>query len=117
MELEKLLEELDVRADQKKTIKEGVEADEAVAEELKLFIDNDGELYRQHTTPMMKNLARKMVKAVYDSVVAVKLWKYLAEAGARKYAEVHGGDASGWARVFTVLIRRRVAKEACDDFE
>lgn len=42
--------------------------------ELKLFIDNDGDLYRQQTTSILRNLVTKMAKGVYDRSKAEKLW-------------------------------------------
>lgn len=118
MKLEKLLEELDpMNKKQSKTMKEGFDSDESVARELKLFIDNDGELYRQQTMPIMKNLARKMRKGVYDSARAVKLWKYLADSGAKKYAREHGGPKVKWSEMFPVSIRMMVAKELAEDFD
>lgn len=96
---------------------EGFESDESVARELKLFIDNDAELYRQRTMPIMKNLARKIRKGSYDSELAVKLWKYLADAGAKKYAREHGSPGVSWHDMFPVSVRMMVAKELAEDFD
>lgn len=83
--------------------------------ELKLFIDNDGDLYRQQTAPIQKNLTKKFVKKTYNHKLAVKLWKYLADAGAKKYAKDFS-IASDWNTMFSVADRNAVAQELADDW-
>ena len=51
--------------------------DEAM--ELKLYIDNDGDLYRQRLVPIVKNIQRKMKSGKYDHSKAPKLWMYLCD--------------------------------------
>lgn len=84
--------------------------DKAAAKELELFIDNDGDLYRQQTTPILKNLATKMAKGVYNKDLAVKLWMYLMDSGAKKYAKMESGDEASWNRTFSVETRKEVAR-------
>lgn len=88
--------------------------DDDAVRELVLFIDNDGDLYRQRTTPIMKNLAKKMLKGTYDSEKAVKLWKYLADDGAKKYQKEFGTEDSP---IFTPAVRKAVARELSMAFE
>jgi hypothetical protein len=92
------------------------ETPEALAAELKMFTENDGEIYRGQTTSILKNLATKMVKGVYDPDKAVDLFMYLAESGAKKYAKEFGGSAA-WHDMFPVDVRRIAAKEWRDEFE
>lgn len=82
--------------------------------ELQLFIDNDGQLYRGQTTSIIKNLATKMAKGVYDRTKAEKLWMYLVESGAKKYAKDFPG--APWNKMFSMEDRRHVAKELNDKF-
>lgn len=88
--------------------------------ELQLFIENDGQLYRGQTTSIIKNLATKMAKGVYDRTKAEKLWMYLVESGAKKYAKDSGGDwnvpGQTWHDMFSMEDRRHVAKELNDKF-
>ncbi|HEV3059617.1 MAG TPA: hypothetical protein VGY48_15310 [Vicinamibacterales bacterium] len=85
--------------------------------ELKIFIDNDGDLYRQQTTPIHKNLVTKIAKGVYDKTKAEKLWGYLVEAGAKKYSKEYGSNEPGeWHRTFSVADRREVARELNEEF-
>jgi hypothetical protein len=83
--------------------------------ELKLFIDNDGDLYRGQTTSIIKNLATKMAKGVYDRTKGEKLWMYLVESGAKKYSREFS-DGKDWHTMFDMSDRRQVAKELNDDF-
>jgi hypothetical protein len=57
--------------------------------ELYLFIANDRDLYRQQTVPIINNLRRKVKKGIYKPELAVKLWRYLADNGAKKYTFEH----------------------------
>ncbi len=84
--------------------------------ELKLYIDNDGQLYRGQTTSIIKNLATKMAKGVYDRTKAEKLWMYLTESGAKKYTKEFDAPGASWHNVFSMSDRRQVAKELNDDF-
>lgn len=77
---------------------------------LKLFIDNDGDLYRQQTTPIHKNLITKMAKGIYDPAKAEKLWMFLVDNGAKKYAR-EAGSGSAWHNMFSIADRREVARE------
>lgn len=85
------------------------EADPTGARELELYIDNDADLYRQQQQPILKNLWRKMVKGTYDFEKSVKLVKYLADNGAKKYAREFGGT-SDWSAMFNVPTRLAVAR-------
>lgn len=78
--------------------------------ELRLFIDNDGDLYRQQTTPIHKNLVTKIAKGDYNATKAEKLWLYLVDAGAKKYAK-DAGSGGTWHEMFPISDRREVAKE------
>lgn len=58
--------------------------DYTAARELFLFIQNDQQLYRQEQA-IDANLRRKLKRGVFRKDLAVKLFMYLADAGARKY--------------------------------
>lgn len=84
------------------------------ARELHLFITNDGQLYRQQFEPILKNLMTKVGRGTYDSTKSLKLWGYLCESGAKKYAKEFGGT---WNQMFTVADRKQCAEVLRDDFE
>ncbi|MGH8906856.1 MAG: hypothetical protein ACRD0K_10155 [Egibacteraceae bacterium] len=90
------------------------EVDETAATELTLFIENDGDLYRRQTIPILQNLWRKMQRGVYDHGKAAKLWGYLVESGAKKYVQEFGGPGDKWHQVFDVPTRAAVARSLAD---
>jgi hypothetical protein len=87
------------------------------ARELKIYIDNDGDLYRQQTTSILKNLATKRARGVYKHDLAVKLFGYLVEAGAKKYVKQYDAPNAKWHDVFNVATRKAVAEDLARDFE
>jgi hypothetical protein len=95
----------------------GFENNESVASELVMFTDNDRDLYRQQMEPIFKNLIAKMASGKYDREKAVKLFMYLAESAAKKYAHDAGGDASRWHEMFPVPVRKLAATHWRDSFE
>jgi hypothetical protein len=87
--------------------------DQHAATELKLYIDNDGDLYRSQTTSILKNLATKRARGQYKHDLAVKLFGYLVESGAKKYAKGY----QPWHKMFDVATRKAVAEALTKDFE
>jgi len=85
--------------------------------DLKLFIDHDADLYRQQHTSILKNLATKKARGQYKHDLAVKLFGYLVESGAKKYADKFGLPGQPWHKMFDVSTRTRVAEALTDDFE
>ncbi len=65
-------------------------ADEATAHELYLYIENDGQLYRQMYQPQVMNMARRIVRGDFNPEKAVKLVVYLVEEGIRRYRKEFG---------------------------
>jgi len=91
--------------------------DDVTLRELQLFTENDADLYRQRTTPIVRNLRTKQAQGKYDRDKAVVLFMYLAEAGARKYAREHGGGEHEWNTIFPIDVRRAAATAWRDEFE
>jgi len=107
---------------------EGKGLDEHAAKELFLWIENDGDMYRQQYTPIIKNLVAKKARGVYQSGLAAKLFGYLVENGAKKYYRemVEGLPteytfvrhvSSEWSQMFPKKLRDAVAEELRDRFE
>lgn len=90
---------------------------QAEIRELVIFIDNDGNLYRQMTQPIHKNLINKKAAGKYSSTLALKAFENLATEGAKRYAKEVGGHLAGWNQMFTVADRKEAAKELRDSFE
>ena len=72
------------------------ESEDAVAQELKLFTENDRDIYRSQTTSILKNLATKKASGKYDHDRAADLFMYLAESGAKKYTKEMGSPGQAW---------------------
>jgi len=95
-----------------KNFKTFIEAvDERMVDELKLFIDNDGQLYKQRLIPIVKNIQRKMKSGKYDHKKAPKLWMYLVTEGAKKYAKEFPGVK------FNKQEKEAVAQEFADEYK
>ena len=91
-------------------------ADNAAARELVLYTTNDADLYRQQVQPIIKNLARKMQKGVYNAELAVKLWRYLADNGAKKYAKEFATPGEQ-GLIFTPATRDIAARDLRDYYD
>ena len=79
--------------------------------ELKLYIENDGDLYKQRIIPIVKNIQKKMKSGKYDHKKAPKLWMYLVTDGAKKYAKEFPGVKFGKPE------RLAVAQEFADEYK
>ena len=92
-----------------KTFIEAVDKDMVI--ELKLFIDNDAQLYKQRLIPIVKNIQKKMKSGKYDHKKAPKLWKYLVDDGAKKYQKEFPGVK------FSRQEKDAVAQEFADEYK
>lgn len=84
--------------------------DDLAVSELVLYIKNDSQIYNTCTMAVVKNLARKKSKGVYDKDLAVKAFEYVAKVGANKYTKEFGGT-------FNPATRNAVAKELLNKYE
>ncbi len=84
--------------------------DQALRTELKLVIENDGELYLQQTSPIQENLRRRWRKGQYDHGLAPKLWRYLVDNGARKYQKEYPG------LIVDGATRQAIAQDFADEW-
>ena len=85
------------------------------AEELYLYIENTGTLYRQLES-IIENIKRKAKKGNYDHKRAPKLWRYLVDNGAKSYAKEHAGGVKDAARIFPGKVRDNVAQVFADEY-
>jgi hypothetical protein len=93
------------------------ESDESLATELELFTENDGDVYRRTTEPILKNLATKEAQGKYDHDRAVQAFMHMAEAGAKEYIRQHGSPGDIWHEMFPINVRRAAATKWRDEFE
>lgn len=90
--------------------------DEYGAQELRLFIENDADLYHQQFMPIIRNIQRRLKNQTYNHALAPKLWMYLVENGAKKYAKEFGSPDQPWHKMFPQAVRQAVAQELADDY-
>jgi hypothetical protein len=112
--LETKLQEAEMR---QKYAWEDKDLDEVAAKELYLYIVNDAQLYRQQYEPIIRNLAAKKARGVYNHTLAVKLFGYLVESGAKKYVKELGSADMVWHEMFPKKLRDAVAEELTINFE
>jgi hypothetical protein len=91
--------------------------DTHAATELKLYIDNDGELYRSQTVPILTSLVTRRARGQYRHDLAVKAFGYLTESGAKKYAREFGSSDQPWHKMFDTGTRKLAAEALTRDFE
>lgn len=84
--------------------------------ELVLYITNDGNLYRQMTTPIIKNMKRKRKSGKYDDTLAVKGWMHLADEGVRRY-DKEFGSGKGSLTMLNKATREAIAEELKEYYE
>ena len=95
-----------------KNFKTFIEAvDKNMVIELKSYIENDADLYRQRLVPIVKNIQKKMKSGKYDHSKAPKLWMYLVTDGAKKYAKEYPGVK------FNKQEKEAVAQELADEYK
>lgn len=93
--------------------------DETAARELSLYIENDYPLVgapNSQGKSIEKNLLAKARKGVFDFALSEKLWMYLIESGAKKYAKEFASSESEWSRMFNKPTRELVAHEFAESF-
>jgi len=82
--------------------------------ELKLYIDNDANIYRQRYMPILKNLSKKKKNGKYRKGLASKAFLYLIDDGAKRYVRSYGGNHLD---VFPKTQRKSLAKDYVEEFE
>jgi hypothetical protein len=86
------------------------------ATELKIYVENDGMLYRQMVVPWTKNLMTKAVKGVFNKKLAIKgLANNLFTEGAKRYAKDFASPGE-WSSIFPVPARKIAAEMWLEDF-
>ena len=85
-------------------------------DELAIYIANDGRLYEQITTPIIKNMKRKRRNGNYDDALAVKGWQHLADEGVRRY-DKEFGSGKGSITWLNKATRTAIAEELKEYYE
>ena len=69
-------------------------ANKRAVHEIVLFIENDGNLYRQMYTPIVVNYAKKVIAKTYNHEKAVKGVINLVDEGIRRYRKEFGAEGA-----------------------
>lgn len=91
--------------------------DNDAARELYLYTINTSPLYFQQTLPIVRNLAKKRQRGVYDHQKALKLWANLATRAAKAYNAEFGADDTPWWRIFPPDVRAACAGMLAASYE
>ena len=90
-------------------------ADEHAANELVMYIENTSDLSPDGPSgqgrSVLLNALRKWRKGTYDPALAVRLFEYLAESGAKRYAVEFSGAPGDWSTMFNPATRYEAAKQ------
>lgn len=89
--------------------------DKQAVRELKLYEENDGQLYKSQKMPIYKNLDKKREKGTYDSELATKSFKNYSDNAGKKYTKEFG--SRGEVNNFTLADRRALARELTQEYE
>lgn len=91
------------------------QADLHAANELVLYIENDGQLYQSMLRPIVENMLKKVAKRKYKHSLAIKGFEHLTKAGAIKYCREFGSGP--YHQVFNAATRREAARDMVISFE
>ena len=93
------------------------EVDSVAADELYLCTVNDGDLYRQMTIPVIKNLQKKIKNGTYDKELALKAWLNLVTVEARKYVKEFGSRGDTIDKMFNLNTRKAAAEQVAEHYQ
>lgn len=86
-------------------------ADKHAANELQLYIENDGQLYRQQFQPIVNNIKRKIKSGKLDESKLPQLFMYLVDNGAKKYQKEFGNEDFSFDKKTRQYVAREMAKD------
>lgn len=96
------------------------QADEHAANELVMYIENTADLSPDGPSgqgrSVLLNALRKWRKGTYDPALAVRLFEYLVESGAKRYAVEFGSSPGEWSTMFNPATRYEAAKQLEESF-
>lgn len=104
----------------KKSTRAREPVDHDAARELELYIENTYELVAADNSigkNIERNLEKKVRKGTFDLDKSVRLWGYLMEAGAKRYAKEFGDGERAWSRMFNAPTREYVARRFAEEFQ
>ena len=83
--------------------------DKHSAEDLRMYAENNEEVYERFITPVVKNLRRKVKKGIYDEDKALIAWQNVIDEAAKMY-DKEQGSGKGSLTMFNKATRNEAAK-------
>lgn len=100
---------------EKEQLEESV--DNTAVRELQLYIENDGNIYRQRIKPIIRNLASKMKKGSFDEKLAVKAFIYAVEDGQKAYNKEFGSGSMNLNRDSKTATAEKLLEKYREEIE
>ena len=92
------------------------EIQEEWVDELKLWFDNDGQMYKSRYIPFLKNYARKKKRGIYEKELAIKgIKNNLVNDIIKAYSKDMGGTPT--LQEINMATRKKLAEEIVDRIE
>lgn len=88
--------------------------DEDLAWELKMFIENDEQLYNNMFLYIVRNMKRKIKRGIFDENKVKDAMLHLVNAGAQKCTKDYHKRGK-WFEVFSMATRKDVAQDMADE--
>jgi hypothetical protein len=88
-------------------------ADKEHVRELKIYEENNSDLYFRSKKPIYQNLDKKVEKGTYDGKKSLKLWDYHSKRTADAYEKEFGSGS----KIFSVADRKALSKELKEEYE
>ncbi len=88
--------------------------DENAVREIRLYADNNSQLYFSRKLPILKNLQKKYQKGTFDVNKASKLWRYYIDDAMQRYHKEFGGRGK-WYNMLDTSDRQLLANEYAEE--
>jgi hypothetical protein len=90
-------------------------ADADAANELCLYAETDGDLYRRYRHPIEINLLKKVERRTYSHAKALTMWEHFTKLAAQQYAKEFGSGP--YHQTFNAATRKLAAENFREVFE
>lgn len=88
--------------------------DENAVREIRLYADNNSQLYFSRKLPILKNLQKKYQKGTFDVNKASKLWRYYIDDAMQRYHKEFGSRGK-WYNMLDTSDRQLLANEYAEE--
>lgn len=78
--------------------------------ELKIFIDNEADIYNLNVMPIVVSMKKRIQTRNYDLGMGLIPFLKVAEIGAKRYTEQYCSKGDKWDKIFSRDVRTAVAR-------